>query len=370
MMTPYTDTAEYLLGALRTLYGSRGYSHYKMNKFEEYDLYASNKDFLISDSIITFTDGNGKLLALKPDVTLSIVKNTTAGPGGTKKLWYNENVYRVAKGGSNFREIMQVGLECIGDVDDYCLSEVLSLAKESLGAVGGRNVLAVSHLGLLTEVMEYLGVPAGERAELLRMIGERNLHEIRSFLRENGVVGADAELIPSLLSLKGSTPAVLSSAEELLSGKAATETLGTFRSVLAPFAGDDAVQIDFSVVSDLHYYNGFVFKGYTEGIPTSILSGGQYDRLMKKMGKNSGAVGFAVYLDLICQYSRTETGTDVDVLLLYDPSSSPDVVGRAVSSLIAGGERVLAARKEPTDVTWKKKVILVNGEAANDENDA
>ena len=62
--------------ALRSLYSKYGYSQYKMNKFEEYDLYVKNKDFLISDSVITFTDTNGKLMALKPDVTLSIIKNT------------------------------------------------------------------------------------------------------------------------------------------------------------------------------------------------------------------------------------------------------------------------------------------------------
>ena len=62
--------------ALRSLYKSYGYCHYKMSKFEEYALYIKNKDFLVSDGIITFTDTSGKLLALKPDVTLSIINNS------------------------------------------------------------------------------------------------------------------------------------------------------------------------------------------------------------------------------------------------------------------------------------------------------
>ena len=62
--------------ALRSLYEKYGYSQFKMSKFEEYDLYVRNKDFLVSDNIITFTDTNGKLMALKPDVTLSIIKNS------------------------------------------------------------------------------------------------------------------------------------------------------------------------------------------------------------------------------------------------------------------------------------------------------
>ena len=60
---------------------------------------------------------------------------------------------------------------------------------------------------------------------------------------------------------------------------------------------DQNVHVDFSVVNDMKYYNGFAFKGFIEGVPTGILSGGQYDGLMKKMGKTSQAIGFAVYLD-------------------------------------------------------------------------
>ena len=119
------DRAQFALGSL---YRKYGYSQYKMSKFEEYDLYVRNKDFLISDSIITFTDTNGKLMALKPDVTLSIVKNTADVSEGVRKVYYDEHVYRVAKSTHNFREIRQVGLECLGTPDAYCLSEVLLLA--------------------------------------------------------------------------------------------------------------------------------------------------------------------------------------------------------------------------------------------------
>ena len=62
--------------ALRTLYLSFGYRRYKVSKFEEYDLYAENKSFLSDKSILTFTDTDGRLMALKPDITLSIIKNT------------------------------------------------------------------------------------------------------------------------------------------------------------------------------------------------------------------------------------------------------------------------------------------------------
>ena len=49
----------------------------------------------------------------------------------------------------------------------------------------------------------------------------------------------------------------------------------------------------------MNYYNGIVFKGYVNGIPSGVLSGGQYDSLLAKLGRKSRAVGFAVYMDLL-----------------------------------------------------------------------
>ena len=128
-------TDEKAIFELRSLYEKYGYIQYKMSKFEEYDLYVKNKDFLVSDSIITFNDTNGKLLALKPDVTLSIIKNTQDAAGSVQKVYYNENVYRVSKGTHTFKEIMQTGLECIGDIDTFNICEVVALAAKSLNAI-------------------------------------------------------------------------------------------------------------------------------------------------------------------------------------------------------------------------------------------
>ena len=60
---------------LRSLYESRGYMQFKMSRIEEYDLYAANKDFLAGEGIITFTDPSGRLMALKPDGTMSIIRS-------------------------------------------------------------------------------------------------------------------------------------------------------------------------------------------------------------------------------------------------------------------------------------------------------
>ncbi|MBQ8882326.1 MAG: ATP phosphoribosyltransferase regulatory subunit, partial [Clostridia bacterium] len=124
---------------LRSLYAKYGYLPYKMSKFEEYDLYVKNKDFFLGDGVITFNDNGGKLLALKPDVTLSILKNG-AKDKQNQKVYYNETVYRKSADG-NFKEIMQVGLENIGILTPYDIFETVYLAVKSLVEIGGKDMI-------------------------------------------------------------------------------------------------------------------------------------------------------------------------------------------------------------------------------------
>ena len=110
---------------------------------------SENRSFLHSEAILTFTGLDGKLLALKPDVTLSIVKNTKGSRDTAERVYYNENVYRARKGAGEYKEIMQVGLEYIGEVDAYATLEVLLLAQKSLKVISDAYILDVSHMGFV-----------------------------------------------------------------------------------------------------------------------------------------------------------------------------------------------------------------------------
>lgn len=365
--------SEAIMFSLRSLYDRYGYSIYKMNKFEEYDLYAHNKDFLISDGVITFTDTNGKLMALKPDVTLSIVKNTKDTVDTVQKLYYNENVYRVSKGSRTFKEIMQVGLECLGNVDDYCIYEVLKLALESLRTIKANSILDISHLGLLSEVMDNIGIPPENQAELMHFIGEKNRHDLADACRALGVSEDKVSLLKQLVAIHGEAGEVLPSFEKLLSGMVSSQTLARFSNTVSALNSGDTkgmLHIDFSVVDDMHYYNGFVFKGFVEGIPSGILSGGQYDTLMKKMNRKSGAIGFAVYLDMLEQLGSLADKYDVDTLLIYDSSSSAAKIGEAAQAIMQSGKSVMVQSSVPSDIKYRKLMKIQNGEVITLENRA
>jgi ATP phosphoribosyltransferase regulatory subunit len=138
-----------------------------MSKFEEYELYVKNKEFLVGDNVITFNDTDGRLLALKPDVTLSIIKNTVYEKGCKQKVYYNENIYRVSKKTHRFKEIMQAGLECIGDIDEYQIFEVLYLAGLSLKAISDDFTLSVSDVKIVNDILTVANVSDGGKKEIL-----------------------------------------------------------------------------------------------------------------------------------------------------------------------------------------------------------
>lgn len=294
------SVTERLTFALRDLYSRSGYQPYRMSKFEDYDLYSRNKDFLISDQVITFTDNGGKLKALKPDVTLSIIKNHTDGQ--TMKLYYNENVYRVSKSTDSFKEIMQAGVECIGDVSSREIAECLFLAAESLHLIGGSFVLDVSNLDILNAALDHITDSRSIQDELVKCVSEKNLHGILAICRDNGIDESLAEALTKLLSLTGNPARVLPELLPLCAELGCEDAYHDLADAVALFADSDLkdnICIDFSVVSDRSYYNGVIFKGFLSGVPDSVLSGGRYDKLMRRMKRKSNAVGFAVYLDAL-----------------------------------------------------------------------
>lgn len=345
---------------LRSLYGKYGYAQYKMSKFEEYDLYALNKEFLVSDNIITFTDTDGKLMALKPDVTLSIIKNGTDNKSGVQKVFYDENVYRVSKGTKSFKEIMQAGLECVGDVDDYSVLEVIMLAIKSLEIISSEYVLDLSSLDILNSIFDKANLSSSARKQIIFYLSQKNVKGVEDVLETEGVLECDAKLLKALVLTYGSPKKVKKVLSEFNldeNTKIAVEKLFDLVDDLDKLGLGDKINIDFSVVNDLNYYNGLVFKGFVSGLANSILSGGQYDKLMQKMNKKSRAIGFAVYLDELSKLKTMVKEYDVDVAIEYKNAPKKQVL-ELVDKLIKEGKTVLSEKQIDSSVRYKEIIKL------------
>ena len=330
---------------LRALYRQRGYTQYRMSKFEEYDLYAQNKDFLVSNQVITFTDLTGKLMALKPDVTLSILKNSKPTPRELHKFYYDEQVYRIPKAAKTYKEIRQVGLECIGPVDRYSCLEVLSLAAASLRALSEQCLLDLSHMSLITGLIRRCGLSQKAGQQALHCFAEKNLHELAALCAQENVPQQERDLLCQLATLSGPPRLVLPQLEQTLGSlfPRELEQLSALTDGLEQAGFGDMLHIDFSVVNNMSYYDGLVFRGFLKGLSTAILAGGQYGKLAQEMGLSTDAIGFAVYLDLLEQLSDDPVPPDADILLLYGPDADPKALDAAAAALARAAKGTVRA---------------------------
>ena len=347
--------------ALRALYEAAGCRKYHMGRFEEYGLYQENRSFLSSEQVITFTDLDGRLLALKPDVTLSIAKTAQPAPGETLRYYYHENVYRPSAESHTFQEISQMGLEMLGAVGEAQVQQAVCLAARSLDALGAEWVLEVSHMGYLFGLFDALGVPDAARAKLLEKLREKNAHELRAAAGAAGLADAAADILCSVLSLCGSYADTLAKAAALCRNDAMRAAVAELEALAVPLEkAGGIIRLDMTLAGEMEYYNGLVFQGYLKALPRPLLKGGRYDLLMQKFTPGAGAIGFAVYLDELDRLSAPlppvqKNSTDRVMLNVALPKGR---LGDKVYHLLAG-----IGYGCPEDYNATRKLVVENPEA-------
>lgn len=357
-----TVSEDQIRSRLSRLYRSYGYLPYKVNKFEEYDLYAQYKSFLACKQILTFSDTDGRLMALKPDVTLSVIKSAS-DRCPVHKVFYNENVYRVPEDGDGFSEIPQTGLECIGDIGLYESAEVVMLAARSLESISSSYVLNLSHIGVVSGILNQSGIRPEDQPEFFAVLGAKNGPAMTELCRRFDMDAQAVSNLMMLTELYGPTTEVLTRLRALPlpeESLRAVEELRELDTLLEAF-GLSRVHLDFSVVDDIEYYNGIVFTGFIEGLSSSVLSGGKYDRLVSRMDRSGGAVGFAVYFNTLEPLWFTENEFDFDVVLVCPSEEDLPLAIREADRHIAAGETVRVQCSEPKGFTYRTRYTVRNG---------
>lgn len=353
-----------VIQSLVSLYKSYGYKLYKPSCFEEYSLYQENKDFLIGKNVIAFSDLSGRLMAMRPDVTLSLIKHSDLKQGELEKYYYDEKVYRQSAGGKEYKEVSQVGAEIIGAVDGASVCEAAILMCETLSSISDDYVLDVSHMdfteGLLGEFKE------GNK-DVKECLKSKNLHDFKKLAQKYGYSDKLVKAFEIALEAEGEPKVALKKAEGAVLNeqmKAALNSLSTLCARLESFGYGDKIKVDFSVTNNADYYNGEVFNGYVNGIFHRVLSGGRYDKLIKKLGKVGGAIGFALYLGELDRYFSKER-EEVDYLIIYN-NFCEDSALKTANEKIKAGYSVRISNRDDGAVRYKNLINLADGESKND----
>ena len=254
-----------------------------------------------------FTDTDGRLLALRPDVTSGIARVTAtllANRPRPLRLCYAAPVFR-QQGQSTIewrRESTQIGCELVGQNSTASDIEVLAIACEVLQRLqlDRGYVITLNDVEVFNGVAESLGFDANARDQLRQLVDGRNVADLESFLISYAS-SEECRAFSQLIRLSGRLE-TLDKARRVITNarsSAALDRLESLWRIIESLGISDHFEIDLGDVSRLDYYTGLTFKIYIEGAGARVGSGGRYDNLTANFGKSEPAVGFVLDLDAL-----------------------------------------------------------------------
>lgn len=321
---------KYIENVLTGLYARFGYCQVETPTFEAYDFY-SGEEGMDPDELFKLVSSTGKVLALKPDATLPIARMAAINhhdPDEIVKFSYLTNIYR------NFsapeiqkKETTQAGVEYFGNHTPECDGEIIALAILSLRLCGVDDIhIDVGHVGFINALLDELDLGADERRKLFTYIENKNLADIREFVRDREIPEEKKRVIRRLPRLYGEPQKVFSEMRSLSLNDgmaAAADELSQIIDHLRDLGLSDCVAIDLGFTNSMNYYSGMILKGYIENYGESVINGGRYDEMSRKFGIDRPACGFGVDLVRLMDYleksDRIREQEHAKSVVLYAP---------------------------------------------------
>jgi ATP phosphoribosyltransferase regulatory subunit len=273
-----------------------------------YDLFEQGMGQREAQRGFRFTDNDGRLLALRPDVTSSVARMAAtllAERSRPLRFCYAAPVFRqqTQSHAEWRRENTQLGCELIGIGGKPADLEVLRLAAEILSRLNlqSRYCITINSVEIFNGVAAHLHLEPAAREQLRRLIDTREAAELQRFLRNCNNDEARAFAQPTQLTGKRD---VIQSARSKISNArsiAALDSLEDLWSEIAALGLESVFEIDLGDVSSLDYYTGLSLKIFVDGAGSSVGRGGRYDGLTGSFGRAEPAVGFVLNLDALTE---------------------------------------------------------------------
>ncbi|UCE45351.1 MAG: histidine--tRNA ligase [Methanobacteriota archaeon] len=286
--------------AMRDTCHSFGFGEVVTPTFEQSELFTARSGEAIVDEMYVFKDKGGREIALRPEITASVIRffvNEMSMSPKPLKLYYVGNCFRYENPQSGrYREFFQLGAELIGNDNPETDAEVISLAVECLRATGLKNFdVRIGHIGVLKSlVLEEIddGAVAGT---VLRLIDKEDFDAVALTLKTSGIPETLFESITKIAGAKGGV--------DVLDGIGQTEAHEHLKELfeILKLYGIDDCQLDLGIVRGLDYYSGMVFEidAPKLGAEKQVLGGGSYTLSELFGGEPVFSTGFAIGIDRV-----------------------------------------------------------------------
>lgn len=286
-------------GALRSQFIASGFDEIETPTIEYYDVFQSGVGAYMQESMLKLVDAGGRILVLRPDLTVPIARVASTKLGeGEKRLFYIQNSFAAAEPAiGKAGEFTQAGIELIGDESCCADAEVIALAIKALRTAGLEQfAIDLGQVQFFKALVSELGLQNGELDALRHAVDSKDAQAIETVSAKLGISGEIKKKILKLPALYGGSE-VFDEALALSDSPECAQAVENLRSVynlLGQYGLSQYLSVDFGLLHDIAYYSGIVFRGLATGIGFPVVSGGRYDGLLEKFGKAAAATGFAL----------------------------------------------------------------------------
>lgn len=331
-----------LQNRIMSIFHSYGFKDVQTPTFEYIDIFSKEKGTVDIKMMYKFFDRDGNILALRPDITPSIARLVASSykeDQMLKRICYLGNTYRNNESyQGKLREVTQAGIELIGVDSADADAEIIAVVVNSLLASGLKEFqIDLGLASFFKGIVEEAGLDASYEEELRRLIDDKNYIAIEEILLSLNIEDKHKSVLLDLPKLFGSID-VINKARSMTANKKALDALDRLANIykiLTDYGIENYISIDLGIVSQINYYTGIVFRGYTYGTGVAIADGGRYDSLIGQFGYDTPAVGFVIIIDeLMSALERQEImlpSEEIHTLLIYNNKSRKIAIGIAES---------------------------------------
>lgn len=282
---------------LEDLVIKKGYMQIEPQFFEEYDSFIQMNKRIKKEGTVKLLDLDGKILILRPDITTSIIKHVIPKWEENRelKLFYLSTTFSRNQKGA-IEEKKQFGIEYLGDSSMQADLEVLKLGFSMLKTFGIEFIAEINNNRFLNTLLEELGFDEEKSTQFKTIIYYKNQDALNQFIKDSNIPLSNQTLLKNILKYQGSISDIKRMLKGISLSSKLMDAIDELEFVSKSLDKEDIkyARFDLSAISQYDYYAGITFKIYIEGTSNPIMSGGRYDLLTKRLGKDIPAVGFTL----------------------------------------------------------------------------
>ncbi|MDL2310419.1 ATP phosphoribosyltransferase [Peptostreptococcaceae bacterium OttesenSCG-928-C18] len=286
-----------------------GFTRISTPYFENYELY-KNYDKLDRLNMTKIIDRDGKVIVLRPDVTIPIAKVVSSkyeNPDEVVKLCYLNNIFREYKSPKNYgRDFLQGGVELFGIDTPEVDYEIINLSTKMLKRIGFSNIqIDIGNIEYQEGYFKSLNISKEKKSKIKELIETKNLSDINNYLNTLNLDSEDKEFLNILPKLFGDFGEIISIAKKYVKNEQMNNALIRMEKIykiISEKSSNIKIKLDLSFTNSLNYYTDLIFKVYAGSLHVPVVSGGRCNKLAGDFGAERPCCGFGINVNLVNEY--------------------------------------------------------------------